>query len=150
MPYQIDMVAGMTHPTTLGITGQNFARNLRRIREERGLTYAELSRQLTIQHWPIPVLGLQRIERGDRKVGVDDAMTLALVLGVPLADLLLSDEDDDQVAAAFGLVRGPLPEPEIGRLLEELGDLEARAALIRAQFERTATPAGFRITRKEK
>jgi transcriptional regulator with XRE-family HTH domain len=74
-------------------TGAIVRWNIRRLREERRLTYAEVSRQLDGYNWPIPVLGLRRIERGERRVDVDDLTLLARVLGVAPAALLRPPTD---------------------------------------------------------
>lgn len=57
-------------------------RNVRCVREGQQLTYAELSKLMTVAGRPIPVLGLRRIERGERRVDVDDLMALATVFNV--------------------------------------------------------------------
>jgi transcriptional regulator with XRE-family HTH domain len=73
----------------LGPIGVNVTHTVRQFREERRLSYAELSRQLAQMGREIPPLGLRRIESGERKVDVDDLVALALALGVsPLALLL--------------------------------------------------------------
>jgi transcriptional regulator with XRE-family HTH domain len=64
------------------------ARNIRRIRGQRGLTYVKLATQLTEAGRPIPVLGLRRIERRERRVDADDLTALAVVLGVTVQQLL--------------------------------------------------------------
>lgn len=70
-------------------TGTVLATSVRRLREAQRLTYVELSERLTKVGRPIPVLGLRRIERGDRRVDVDDLFALAYVFGVtPLALLV--------------------------------------------------------------
>lgn len=58
------------------------SRNLRALRESRRMTYVELSERLARHGNPIPVLGLRRIERGERRVDVDDLAAIAAVLGV--------------------------------------------------------------------
>jgi transcriptional regulator with XRE-family HTH domain len=71
-------------------------RNIRRIREGHRLTYVEMSARLTDIGHPIPVLGLRRLERGERQVSVDDLLALSYVLGVAVVDLLVpNDERDD-------------------------------------------------------
>jgi hypothetical protein len=46
---------------------------------------------------PIPELGLRRIEKGERRVDVDDLLALCLVLGITPVDLLVpKDVADDQ------------------------------------------------------
>ena len=59
------------------------AANVRRIREASRLTYAAMSEGLGQIGRPIPVLGLRRIEKGERRVDLDDLAALAVVLGVP-------------------------------------------------------------------
>lgn len=72
---------------TLGVTGETVMENLKRARGE--MTYAELARRLEAMGRPIPPLGLRRMEAGERRVDVDDLMSLAMVLRVsPLALLL--------------------------------------------------------------
>ncbi|MFF3660058.1 helix-turn-helix domain-containing protein [Streptomyces olivochromogenes] len=76
--------------------GEVLAANLKRLREEQRLTYVELSARLTETGRPIPVLGLRRIERGERRVDVDDLLALALVLSTHPVDLLVpGDAADD-------------------------------------------------------
>jgi transcriptional regulator with XRE-family HTH domain len=62
--------------------------NILTLRTARRLTYVELSARLTGIGWPIPVLGLRRIERGERRVDVDDLAALAEAFGVPMQRLL--------------------------------------------------------------
>lgn len=59
------------------------------MREAQRLPYTELSERLTSLGRPIPVLGLRRIERGERRVDVDDLVALGRALGVPPLLLLL-------------------------------------------------------------
>jgi transcriptional regulator with XRE-family HTH domain len=82
----------------LGPIGANVMAAVRRFREERGLAYAELSRQLHDMGREIPPLGLRRIESGDRKVDVDDLIAIALALGVSPLALLLQTEASSLVA----------------------------------------------------
>lgn len=67
----------------LGPLAEQIAENIRRIRESRRLSYALIAERLEEVGRPIPVLGLRRIERGDRRVDVDDLVALAYVLAVP-------------------------------------------------------------------
>jgi transcriptional regulator with XRE-family HTH domain len=73
----------------LGPTGLQVQHNVKRLREAKGLTYTELSARLSALGRPIPVLGLRRIEAGERRVDADDLIALARVLGVPPVLLLL-------------------------------------------------------------
>lgn len=79
----------------LGPTGQTVADNVQRLRTRLNLTYAELSRRLETAGRPIPVLGLGRIEKGERRVDADDLMALAVALEVSPLTLLMTDTDSD-------------------------------------------------------
>lgn len=69
-----------------GPAAQRIVANLIRIRRERNLTFTEISAALEEVGRPIPILGLRRIEAGERRIDVDDIEALAHVLGVvPLA-----------------------------------------------------------------
>lgn len=73
----------------LGPTGERVRENIKRVREAKRLTYVELSDRLSEEGRPIPVLGLRRIERGERRVDADDLIALSVVLNVGPASLLL-------------------------------------------------------------
>jgi len=75
--------------TPLGPAGGALRENIRRIREAQRLTYVELSDRLSKAGRPIPVLGLRRIERGERRVDVDDLLAIAHVLSAHPVDLLV-------------------------------------------------------------
>lgn len=75
----------------LGPTGDTVRENVLRYRTRLNLGYADLARRLEELGRPIPVLGLSRIERGERRVDVDDLMALAVALGVSPTSLLLPD-----------------------------------------------------------
>jgi transcriptional regulator with XRE-family HTH domain len=75
----------------LGPTGVNVTHAVRRLREARHLTYAELSRQLADMGREIPPLGLRRIESGERRVDADDLVALAAALNVSPITLLMPE-----------------------------------------------------------
>lgn len=77
---------------SLGPAGETLRQNIKRIREGQRITFVELSERLESIGRPIPVLGLRRIERGERRVDVDDLLALAYSLGVPPVDLLVPGE----------------------------------------------------------
>jgi len=79
----------MAEKNTLGPTGHTVAANVRRLREEQRLSYAEVARRLDKFGYPIATLGLAHIEKGKRRVDADDLMALAVVLGVNPNALLL-------------------------------------------------------------
>jgi 8-oxo-dGTP pyrophosphatase MutT (NUDIX family)/transcriptional regulator with XRE-family HTH domain len=73
----------------LGPVGGYVIANLLELRAERRLSYKDLSDRLSQLGRSIPTLGLSRIEKGNRRVDVDDLVALALALGVNPAALLL-------------------------------------------------------------
>jgi transcriptional regulator with XRE-family HTH domain len=102
-----------TRKIELGDTGRTVARQIRRIRERNGLSLQELSDRLTRLGRPILPSGLSKIERGDRRVDVDDLDMLAAALGTIPNDLLLdplpapegvSQEDYERFMDAAGMV----------------------------------------------
>lgn len=79
---------------TQGPTGSLLAKNLTRLRIERRLNFAELSRATEAAGNYIPVIGLRRIEDEGRRVSVDDLLTFAAVYEVAIADLLLPETEE--------------------------------------------------------
>lgn len=71
----------------IGPTGRAVCENLKKFRQEQGMSFAELSRQMEGVR-PIAELGLRRMESGARRMDVDDLVCLAAVLGVTPNDLL--------------------------------------------------------------
>jgi transcriptional regulator with XRE-family HTH domain len=106
-------------PTDLGPIGVNVTHTVQRFRKDRRLGYAELSRKLAEMGREIPPLGLRRIEKGERRVDVDDLVALALAFDVsPLALLLptatssitsLGDQYPAEQIWAWGEGQQPLP-----------------------------------------
>lgn len=72
----------------LGLHGRAVQANVQRLRAARRFTYVQLAERLQQIGRPIPVLGLRRIERGERRVDVDDFVALATALNVYPTDLL--------------------------------------------------------------
>ncbi|MFF7158134.1 helix-turn-helix domain-containing protein [Streptomyces sp. NPDC008139] len=73
--------------------------NLKRLRKARGLTTTALAAALAddeIEH-PIPASGITRIEKGDRRVDVDDLVALAVALNVSPLTLLLPDSIGEEL-----------------------------------------------------
>ncbi|MCV7101524.1 helix-turn-helix transcriptional regulator [Mycobacterium palustre] len=80
---------------------------MKRLREERGLPYAELSRRLADIGREIPPLGLRRIESGERRVDADDLMALAVALGVsPISLLMPASETGERIVEVTGVDGG--------------------------------------------
>ncbi|TPF94319.1 hypothetical protein BW14_02295 [Bifidobacterium sp. UTBIF-68] len=71
------------------VTGRQVANNVKRLRG--GMTYKELSQRMAAVGREITVLGLRRIESGERKVDVDDLMAFSIVFDVSPLTLLLPE-----------------------------------------------------------
>lgn len=87
-----------------GPTSRHVAANLRRIRDARRLSTAKLAALLKEAGQPIPATGITRIEKGERRVDVDDLTALSVVLGVSPSALLLppTDSPDETVEITGG------------------------------------------------
>jgi transcriptional regulator with XRE-family HTH domain len=72
-----------------GSAARLVAANLRRVRQERGLSYAELARKLAAIGHPVADTALLKTEKGDRRASVDDLAALAVALEVTPNRLLL-------------------------------------------------------------
>lgn len=79
-------------PIDAGPIGSNAAAVVRHLRQQRRLSYAELSRMVESLGRSIPPLGLRRIEAGERRIDIDDLVALALALEVSPLRLLLPTE----------------------------------------------------------
>jgi transcriptional regulator with XRE-family HTH domain len=62
--------------------------NVRHLRRAHEMTFGQLSDLLTRNGQPISINGLGRLERGERRVDVDDLAALAQVFGVSVGQLL--------------------------------------------------------------
>jgi transcriptional regulator with XRE-family HTH domain len=81
----------------VGPVGEYLIKAVERLRDVRSLTYKKLSEALEAAGRPIFPLGLSRLERGARRVDVDELVALAVALGVSPSTLLLprdADPDD--------------------------------------------------------
>lgn len=74
----------------IGPAGERLAANIKAIRTAKRLQYKELSDLMTAAGRPIAPLGVRRIEGHERRVDVQDLVTLAEVLGFPVEQLLSS------------------------------------------------------------
>ena len=86
-----------------GPTATTVAANVKRLRDERHLSYTELSERLQeAANWSVSPVGVRRIEDGKRRVTVDDLFSLAAALDVSPTTLLIPNvaDGDEQVAAS--------------------------------------------------
>lgn len=86
----------------------HIAASLRRVREAQRVTYTELVQRLSDLGRPIPILGLRRIEKGERRVDIDELVALARALRVPAITLLFPLDASGRVVE---LLPGVLAEP---------------------------------------
>lgn len=84
---------GGAHKIPVGPTGLRVMANVKRLRQAKGMTYKDLSQRLTRLGRPIPVLGLSRMEKGERRVDADDLVALAIALDCAPSKLLLPELD---------------------------------------------------------
>lgn len=101
--------------------GDVAAGNVKRIRSERGWTQAQLAERLAALNYPIGQPTLAKVEKGNRKISVDDAIALAIALNVPPLNLLLPDRLDAEVS---------LPGQRRARSLELRRWFDARGPLL--------------------
>ena len=73
-----------------GPTSRAVAENVKRQREARNMSYAQLSDKLqTDAQWSINPVGIRRIETGERRVTPDDLTALAVALKISPITLLM-------------------------------------------------------------
>ena len=83
-----------------GAIGGRIGATVRRLRQERGLDLRGLEELLAEEGHPIKLGQLSKLERGERRVDVDDLVALAVVLNVTPSQLLMPEPPavgEDQV-----------------------------------------------------
>jgi transcriptional regulator with XRE-family HTH domain len=100
------------HKKPPGPAGTRAAARVRRLRAESGLTFKDLSARLEALGRPIPVLGLSRMEKGERRIDADDLIALALALDVTPNRLMLPDTDARSSSAAHALTPAVSGRPQ--------------------------------------
>ena len=96
--------------TATGLTAQAVADNVRWARERRGLSQQALSALLSDLRTPIQASAIAKIEKGTRRVDVDDLTALSVALNVPIPRLLLPETPrgpDAEVEVLPGLMVAP-------------------------------------------
>ncbi len=149
-----------TTPRAIGPTAERVARNVQQLRQDERLSLQALSDRLTELGQPISLGQLSKLERGDRRVDVDDLVALAAALGVSPSRLLLTatagPEDIDltpdlrcSTDEAWRWAAGVMPLPRPGQVVNldldavmafgqqcaphEAGDLTASGMVAQAQ-----------------
>lgn len=80
---------GTTKRVELGPTAQTVRDNIARIRGRERITLRQLSARLTDSGRPLSHTSLSQIESGNRRVDVDDLVSIALALNVSPSTLLM-------------------------------------------------------------
>ncbi len=95
--------------TTATTPGETFRHRLREAREARPMSQRGLAARLTELGLPMSQAAVTRIERGDRKCSLDEAVAIAAALDVAPMHLFLPIDGDDPVQLAPALeVDAPL------------------------------------------
>jgi transcriptional regulator with XRE-family HTH domain len=94
-----------TRKVELGEAGHTVKAQVRRLREQRGLSLQALSERLETVGRPILASGLSKIEAGTRRVDVDDLVALAEALGTVPDDLLTPNAAPKGVDPAETMLR---------------------------------------------
>lgn len=91
-----------------GAIGDAVARNVRAVRDRRGLTQQQLSAALGELGRPLLPSAIAKVEAGERRVDVDDLVALAAALNVSVGRLLMPpvDEDDEVTVTPNKTVAG--------------------------------------------
>lgn len=92
------------------LTAETVSANVARLRERDNLTLRALSRKLEIAGRPLGHTAIDQIEKGKRRVDVDDLLALAVAFGVSPVALLMPAIDNvqpDEVVSATA-VPGPV------------------------------------------
>ena len=87
--YRPNICIMATRRVEIGPTGEAVRANVARVRKQQGMTLRDVSDRLAQIGHPMAHNTVSEIERGARRVDVDDLITLALVLGVSPATLLM-------------------------------------------------------------
>lgn len=95
-----------------GPAGKRVAEHVKKLRQASGLTYKDVSDRLAALGRPIPVLGLSRLEKGERRIDADDLIALALAFDVTPNRLMLPDVDARASASAHGLTAAVRGRPQ--------------------------------------
>jgi transcriptional regulator with XRE-family HTH domain len=143
MMVQTEWVAADDKRVPLGPAGRHLIASLQRQREAQGLGYKELAARLTALGRPIPAQGLRRIERGARRVDLDDLLALSRALGRPPITLVwpLGSAAEAEVvpgemrsvwgAALWFVGERPFPAAEVSTALDGSGyDMDTLRAWI--------------------
>jgi transcriptional regulator with XRE-family HTH domain len=78
-------------PVTRGPVAERVSANIRRLREQRRMSLADLAQELARVGRPMAASAVHKVETGERRADVDDLVAFALALEVTPYALLLPD-----------------------------------------------------------
>lgn len=136
--------------TDIGPSAQTAAVNLKRLREAKNLTYTELSKRLAAGGRAISPLAVRRMEEGERRMDVDDLMSLSIALDVsPTYFLMPATEVEAEDVTVTGKV-DQLPAKQLYEFLHGEHSLAGKPVRVRewVQYLMLAAP-GWRIDEAE-
>jgi len=99
-----------TRRVEIGSVGEQTRRNLHEIRRRQGLTLRQLAERMAESERPHPHNTISEIERGARRIDVDDLAALATALGITPGELLGAKAEYVTRAELRDLVIGILGE----------------------------------------
>jgi transcriptional regulator with XRE-family HTH domain len=127
---------------SIGPTSRAVALNVKRWRDARNMSYAQLSDKLATEaQWSINPVGIRRIETGERRVTPDDLTALAVALRISPITLLmpgLPDADDPVEMVEVTGVDAKVPAAQLWKWL--VGEMPLTSGRALAFFE-DAQPA---------
>lgn len=93
-----------THAVQRGPTASTVSANVKRLRDRRNLTLRGLARKLSDVGRPLNHSSVDQIEKGTRRVDVDDLMALAAALEVsPITLLMPAETEPSTIVDATGV-----------------------------------------------
>lgn len=137
--------------TDTGPSAETAAANLKRLREAKNLTYTELSKRMAANGRTLSPLAVRRIEEGDRRIDVDDLMSLSIALDVsPTYFLMPATEAEEDDVTVTGKV-DPLPAKQLYEFLHGEHGLGGKPVRVREWIQHLMLAApGWRIDEAEK
>lgn len=135
-----------TNEVVPGPTSRRVIENVKRLRAEKRLSFAQLADQLAAVGRPIRATGLHRLENGKRRVDVDDLIGLAAAFDVSPITLLLPYTARGTVELTEAIQSEALVAWDWLRAIRPLTlpDDREEAAILSLDFQRRSIPMGAR------